>query len=336
MVIVTGGTGMLGANILHGLMKEGFEVLALKRQSSSLARCKSVFEFFSDVALFEQIKWADCDITDSACLDSYINADDVVVHAAAMVSFGRNAKQRIYDVNSRAVGDIVNICLAKKVRKLCYISSIASLSSGSYESETGERFGEIEDDVSDYSKSKYLGELEVWRGVHEGLNAVILNPSVIIGVGGDASGSGAFFERALSGNRFYTSGGTGFVDAYDVVKAVLIAIKSDVSAERFVLNGENLSYKVLFDLLAKYLDAKQPDIKVGVGVLRFVSLLEKVVSWFTRKTPQLTKQVIRSSQVFSKYSNAKACDELNMEFTRIKDTIKNYTPYYISERKGLG
>ncbi len=335
MIVVTGGSGMLGAHILYKLIEKNYTVKAFKRPQSNLSECQNIFSFYSPegVELFKKINWVNCDINDPECITQELNPNDTFIHAAAMVSFNTKDKKQIYETNTEAVADIVNICLDKKVKQLCYISSIAALSKKNSNAKIDETIGEMNSDVSDYSKSKYLGEMEVWRGINEGLNAVILNPSVIIGPGNINSGSGKLFGKAMKGNKFYTDGGTGFVDVNDTADAVLKVIEKNILGERFVLNGDNISYRELFTLLAKYLNTNAPTMKAGKRLLQTASFFEKTISLIRGKSPQLTKQVIRSTQSFSQYDNNKAIRELNIKFKKPEKSIKQYAPYYLEKKK---
>lgn len=333
MIIVTGGTGMLGAHILFKLTEKGYKPKAFKRPESSTAECRNIFSFYSDKAneLFEQVRWTDCDITDYENLSRELTEGDTVIHAAALVSFSRKDRKRLRETNVGGTENIVNICLQKKIKKLCHISSVAALSKQNADKETDETIGEMNPNISEYSKTKYLAETEVWRGINEGLNAVILNPSVILGPGKTSSGSGSLFAKALAGNRFYTEGGTGFVDVNDTADAVLYALEQDISGERFVLNGDNISYRTLFNELADNLGSKAPHRKAGKSLLKTAAFFEKILSLLKGRSPKLTPEVIRSALTFTRYSNEKARSRLNINFCSPQQSIQKYAPYYLKK-----
>jgi nucleoside-diphosphate-sugar epimerase len=333
MITVTGGTGMLGAHILYKLSQKHSQVTALKRFGSDTSFTKKIFAYYdkANSDAYKKIIWKDCDITDATCLRDHINADDTIIHAAAMVSFRKKDKALIRETNIQGTQNIVNIALEKGIKKLCHISSVAALSKKSSEEETDESPGELNKTASEYSKSKYYSEMEVWRGISEGLNAVIVNPSVIIGPGSPDKGSGPLFKTAYNNTKFYTEGITGFVDVNDTAEIIIRLIESDISGERFVLNAENISYKQLFETLAKHLNAKAPGIKAGKNLLKTVSALSGAVSFLSGTENKLSKEVVKAALSQSFYSNEKVRKTFGFNFRPVEESVKNYAPFFLNE-----
>ncbi len=183
MIVVTGGTGLVGSHLLYELTSRGFQVKALKRESSNINQTLRIFEYYSEnaPALFAKIEWVNGDILDRISLDENINEGDEVYHTAAFVSFVPSLKRKVFNNNIIGTENIVNVCLSKKARKLIHVSSVAALGSSI------DKLPVTEDLIwspskkhSNYSISKFHSEMEVWRGIEEGLNAVILNPSIIL------------------------------------------------------------------------------------------------------------------------------------------------------------
>jgi dihydroflavonol-4-reductase len=333
MITVTGGTGMLGAHILYKLTQKYSQVTALKRFGSDTSFTKKIFAYYDKAHSenFKKIIWKDCDVTDIACLRKNINADDIIIHAAAMVSFRKKDKEQIRETNIEGTQNIVNTGLEKGIKKLCHISSVAALSKKSSNEKTDESLGELNKSASEYSKSKYYSEMEVWRGISEGLNAVIVNPSVILGPGSPDKGSGPLFKTAYNNNKFYTEGITGFVDVNDTAEIIIRLTESEISGERFVINAENISYQQLFETLAKHLNAKAPGIKAGKSLLKAVSGLSTAVSFLSGKENKLSKEVVRASLSQTHYSNDKIRNALGFNFKTVEESVRNYAPFFLKE-----
>lgn len=333
MITVTGGTGMLGAHILYKLAQKHSQVTALKRFGSDTSFTKKIFAYYdnSNSDNYKKIIWKDCDVSDITCLREHINTGDTIIHAAAMVSFKKKDKALIKEINIQGTQNIVNTALEKGIKKLCHVSSVAALSKKSPDEATDESLGELNKSASEYSKSKYYSEMEVWRGISEGLNAVIVNPSVILGPGSPDKGSGPLFKTAYNNNKFYTEGITGFVDVNDTAEIIIRLTESDISGERFVLNAENISYKQLFETLAKHLNAKAPGIKAGKSLLKTVSALSGAVSFLTGKENKLNKEVVQASLSETHYSNEKIRKALGFNFKKVEESVEDYAPFFLKE-----
>ena len=184
MIVVTGGTGLVGAHLLYDLCKKHEHVRALKRQNSDLKQVKKTFFYYSHDAenLFQKIEWVNADVTDYFSLEDAFKDAKQVYHVAAMVSFHEKDNRKMMEINVKGTANVVNAALHHKIEKLCYVSSIAALGRpDANELATEETPWKDSDKSTAYSISKYKAELEVWRGIEEGLNAVIVNPSVILG-----------------------------------------------------------------------------------------------------------------------------------------------------------
>lgn len=324
---------MLGAHILFQLCRKSHKVIALKRKHSNTGLVLKIFSYYTDEPeqLFKKIQWENCDLNTPSCLQKYINKGDTVIHAAALVSFNKKDKEKIKQVNIDGTKALVNACLLKNAGKLCHISSIAALSSADKTGKITEKLGEIDPGRSEYSKSKFYSELEVWRGIAEGLNAVILNPSVILGPGNWSQGSSALFDTVYKSNKYYTTGVTGFTDVTDVAEIAVLFAENDLHGKRYIINSENISYKDLFQLMAKYLKVSPPKKEASPGLLKFIGILESVYKKITGGTPKLTKETIKAAASKSYYSNAALTNELNYRFLSIKESIEKNANLYLAD-----
>ena len=324
MILVTGGTGLVGSHLLYELANNNKSIKAIIRNRAKIDLVKKIFSYYSnDVdTLINRIDWVDADMLNLAELDDAFHDVTQVYNCAAVVAIGGKKGTELIDQNVTGTENIVNLCLEKGVKKLCHISSIAALGN----SINGEMINEESKWInsknhSAYSVSKYKSEMEVWRGVQEGLNAVIVNPSVILGPGIWNSGSGLLFTKAAKGMKFYTEGVTGYVDVRDVVDSMIQLMESDITNERFVINSENISYKDLFDQVAEVMNVKKPGIKATKGLLKTAYVLDSLASMLAIKKHEITKDVIRASNSRSNYTNEKIKNRINKNFIPVKESI---------------
>lgn len=325
MIIVTGGTGLVGSRLIYDLIKEGHEVKALIRPNTSKNKFAELVKHYTDkpYEIAQKVTWVEGNLSNINDLNSLISEDDLVYHCAAKVSFNPKENAKTIETNVEGTANLVNVCIDKKVKKLCHVSSIGALG--------GKINGQLVDEAtpwspigkSAYSLSKHYSELEVWRGMAEGLNAVIVNPSVILGPGNWDAGSPKLFSLVAKGLKFYTKGSTGYIDVRDVTKAMALLMESDISEERFILTSENLTYQQLFTKIAESIKAKPPTIYANKFLTNLAYRLEKVKSFITGIEPSVTKQTHKISHTINQYSGQKFLNNFNFEYTPINNTI-NY------------
>ncbi|MGQ1785225.1 MULTISPECIES: NAD-dependent epimerase/dehydratase family protein [unclassified Saccharicrinis] len=332
MILVTGGTGLVGAHLLYHLLVDGEQVRALKRITSDVEKTRFVFNFYGESGkkLFHKIEWIDGDLLDYESLETALDNIEVVYHTGALVSFNPSLKDEMMDVNEEGTANLVNICVDKNIKKFCFVSSVATLGN----SKNGEMIDEFSywqggRDHSAYSISKFRAEMEVWRATKEGLNAIIVNPSVIIGPGDWGQGSPKIIKTVYEGLNFYTPGGTGFVDVRDVADAMIKLIKSDVNNERFILNGANLSYRSFFEQVADGLQVKLPRFKAGKRLIGWAWKFEKARNILFGSEPLITRDSARTSLKTTRYSGKMISDCVAFEYTPMEDTIKETTQYFL-------
>ncbi len=324
MILVTGGTGFVGAHVLFELLKNGNKVRALKRKNSNLQLVEKIFSYYTPAALqlLSQIEWVTGDVNDINSLNKAMHGIQQIYHCAAVVSFEPKAKDNMFKTNVNGTANVVNAALKNSVEKLCYVSSIAAI--GRTENNdiiTEETAWKSSDRNSNYAKSKYAAEREVWRGIEEGLDAVIVNPSVILGPGDWEQGSSKIFEMLWKGTKFYTTGVNGFIDVKDVAKVMMQLMNSAVVNQRYILSGENLSYQNLFTKIMKAYHKKPPFMKAGLWLLNIAWRVEKVKSMLLHIQPLITRETVNTSQNKYFYSSDKIKKQLSFDFIPIDKCI---------------
>lgn len=332
MILVTGGTGLVGSHLLFDLLSKGKKVRALKRENSNTELVRTTFGYYTENAdeLFKSIEWIDGDMLDTFSLEDALEGIEDVYHCAALVSFRKEDRSNMQDINVEGTHNLVNACLEANIRKFCMVSSIAALGSP----EEGENTvtektpWSPEEKKSAYSTSKFRLELEVWRGIEEGLKAIIVNPAIILGPGQWNKGSSLFFSTIANGLKYYTKGITGYVDVRDVSCGMISLMESDVENERFILNSENCSYEFIFKTIANYLRIAGPQKYAGRKLTELAWRLALLKKIFLFKPAGFTKETARASHNKKYYSNRKIKETLDFEFIpiekSIKDTLKHY------------
>lgn len=316
MILVTGGTGFLGSELLKQLTMSGLPVRAIKRASSVIPA------ILADNYLIE---WRDANVNEPATLADAFNGITNVYHCAAFVSLNPADKKKLYHVNIDGTSNVVNLCQEHHCR-LLHVSSVAALGEAKMGEEISEEnYWEYDVESQAYGLSKYEGEMEVWRGIAEGLEAVIVNPSVIIGTSAGFEGSGAIFKLIKDGFRFYTDGATGLVVVEDVAKAMILLMDSEITGERFIISSENYSYRQLFGEIAEGFNMPKPKIEAKAWMLGLAWRALKFGAIFTGHSPSITKDTAKSSLTHSYYSNKKIIAATGMEFKALDETIKEIT-----------
>lgn len=327
MILVTGGTGLVGAHLLIHLLEKGEKVKALYRNSENIAKTKSLFSVYKKEALYESINWVQGDILDIPSLENAFQDIDYVYHCAAKISFDPKDEEIVRKTNIEGTANIVNYCLENNIKKLCHVSSIAALGDLA-ENETiitEETLWNPEKPHSDYAISKYGAEMEIWRGQQEGLAIVIINPGVILGPGFWNQGSGELFNKVKNGLSFYTLGSTGFIAVLDVVSIMFELMRSPIHGERYTLISQNVVFKNLLFYIADALKVKRPNYHATPFMINTLSKLDWMASTVFRQKRQLSKASARSSYSNDLYSNEKIKNALNYEFIDVSKYIVEIT-----------
>lgn len=328
-VLVTGGTGFIGAYIIKELVEKGYAVRALRRSST--------VPFFIPASILDKVEWVEGDILDVVALTNAMDGIDAVVHAAAKVSFHSKETKELLKVNIEGTANMVNMALEKNIRRFVHISSVAAIG----RTLNGERLTEEKKWQGGkmhtfYAISKYHGELEVWRAAAEGLDVVVLNPSTVLGYGDWNTSSCAIFKSVYKEFPWYTTGINGFVGVEDVARAAVLLMESDQSNERFIINSDNWSFQQLLNTIADGFGKKHPHKEATPFMGSIAWRVEKFKSMFSGKKPLLTRQSARVANSITYFDNNKLLQTLpGFSFTPLAQSIKRSCEQYIANPQPL-
>ncbi len=312
MILVTGASGLVGSHLIQQLILNGENVRALYRKE------------IPSNNYGENVDWVKGDILDILSLEDAMQHIQQVYHCAAVVSFNPNKRSSLQKTNIEGTANIVNACINKGVKKLLFVSSVAALGRIREDKPIDESMNWTpETSNSEYGKTKYMAELEVWRGMGEGLDVTVVNPVIILGSGDWTSGSSAIFKSAYDEFPWYTSGMSGFVDVKDVVNAMIAIMQSGVSGKRFIISGSNAYYKDVFAIMAKYFQKKVAHKKVTPFLAGIVWRFEAIKAIFTGKDPLLTKETAKTAQACVRFNNSKLLEYFpDFNYTDLEKSIE--------------
>lgn len=333
MILVTGATGILGRVIVLQLLKQGKSVVAAKRKSSNIEEVKDSYKFYTDTpdAFFDRIKWVDVDFDDTFSLENAIRGIEEVYHCAATVSFHPADQRKMYHTNIEGTKNLLFACEGSKVKKFCFVSSIAVLDGVNEKDETDENSDYNQKlDHSAYAVSKHFSEMEVWRAAAEGLNTVIVNPGIIIGSGNWTQSSGLLFQNLA---RPYTfSGGASYVDVRDVAKASIELMDNNVFNERFILISENKRYAEVASYVRKKIGLSAPKI-IPSALLTVGRVLNFVFGWLFSPLRMVDKVNTESVTSMNNVSNDKIVKTLEFKFIPVNESIDFHLENYRTDKK---
>ncbi|MDB5156872.1 MAG: NAD-dependent epimerase/dehydratase family protein [Mucilaginibacter sp.] len=312
MVLITGATGFLGSELAKQLADKGETVRCTKRETSIIPML---------LLPYTQIEWVVADMLDIFALEDALAGITQVYHCAAWVSLRQAEKAPMIRTNVNSTANLVNLCLDRNI-KLVHVSSIAAIG----QAKPGELINEnhhleIATENDGYAISKLESEMEVWRGIAEGLNAVIVNPSLIIGANAGTEGSGQLFETVRKGLKFYTQGTAGFVDVEDVAKCMIALMESDITEQRYIISAENRNYKDLTAEIAKGFNVPPPDKLAKPWMMELAWRGAAAYAYLTRRSPAIDKIAAKSASQIRDFDNSKIKSAINIQFKPISKSI---------------
>lgn len=335
MILVTGGTGLVGSHILYDLTKSGKRVRAIKRKSSNTQLVHKIFSYYTNTpeSLLSNIEWVDAELSDIYSLLEAMDGISEIYHCAATVSFSPKDVDLLKKVNVEGTANMVNAALEKGIRKFCHVSSIAALGRPKNDELINEKTTwKYSPEFSMYSITKYNAEREVWRAMEEGLDIVVVNPALILGPGNWTQSSSHIFSKAYKGLRFYTEGINGFVDVRDVSALSIKLMDSAIKNENFIVCAESIKFKYVFDIMHECFGKKKPTIKAGKFLTAIAWRVEKWKSFFTGNAPLITKETIKTSHRISNFSNKKILDAFpDYKFIPIEQSVRETAKLFLKD-----
>lgn len=329
VILITGGTGLLGAHLVRRLKAEGEQVRILYRSEASKENLKRILGYYNSSVQLQEHDFFKGDVHDLFSLDAALEGVTKVIHAAAVVSFAPGKESFMYKTNIEGTANMVNSCLAAgRDIRFIHISSVAALSKPSVGMTDEVSGGRQEPSSSSYATSKFASEQEVWRGFEEGLTGFIVNPSVILGPGNWRTDSSQIFGTVRKGLKFYPAGTTGFVGVHDVVEAIIFLDKRGITGESYVLNAEDLRYADFLTMMSRALGVKSPQFRLSKGVAIAGMYVEAVMKLFNRKERKLSSDLINAMMETNSFSSDKI-RSLGFSFAPVKEVIKETAEAYL-------
>jgi nucleoside-diphosphate-sugar epimerase len=334
MILVTGGTGLLGSHLLFDLLLAGKKVRAIKRANSNTEMVRKVFAYYvaNPDELADGIEWVNADLLDHGAMEDAMDSITEIYHCGAVVSFYPKDHKTMLKVNIEGTASLVNQAIEHKVEKFCYVSSVATLGRAeNNDVSTEETYWIPSKKNSVYGISKYGAEREIWRGMEEGLNAVIINPSVILGPGFWQDNSG-LFRLVWEGLKYYTHGVNGYVDVRDVSTAMIGLMDRDLFGQRYICSSENISYQDFFTMIARSLNKPAPAVNVPMVLSALAWRAEAVRALLTGSKPEVTREMANTvTQVYT-YSNEKLCRALDFKFMSVEKSIRETCDLFLKDQ----
>lgn len=336
MVLVTGGTGLIGAHLIRQLLLNGEQVRAIRRKSSNIDQIGRVLDYYADNDghLAEQVEWVEADVLDLPALSDAMSGVDAVYHCAATVSFDPKQHDFMMKVNVEGTANVVNLCLENGNLPLGYVSSVAAIGRTGSDALINEET-EWKDSAHNtaYAKSKKGAEMEIWRGMAEGLKVSVVNPSLVVGPGIWGQSSTGIFSRVWDGLAFYAPGVNGFVDVRDVVNVMIKLMNNGPYGQRFVLAGENRELGEVTTLIAKEFGKKPPFITIGPFLAGLAWRVEWLKSNITGGEPVVTRETAGTAIHNNRYDNSRIKKAIDYEFIPIDESIKETCRCFLKDHK---
>lgn len=314
MILITGANGLIGSYVVRRFLAEGEKVGIFVRKNSDLSLLSEVHD---------KVSFFYGDISDINALREALEKANKVVHCAAIVSFGGVDEETMFKINVDGTKNVVNACIEAGVSQLVYISSVAAIGRDPKLTTTDENALWTESPFnSAYAKSKYLAELEVWRGIEEGLCASMVNPSIVLGKGDWNRSSTVIFKNIFNGIAFYPTGSTNVVDVLDVAEAVYMLAKHNISGERYIISGHNIKYKDFFKSIAEGFEKKPPTIKMDKSLAIILYYISLPILYFFYKKRSINAETILISSSDFRYDNSKFMKRFGFSYRPLNETIE--------------
>jgi len=316
MILVTGCNGLLGSYIARSLLNKGYAVKGYVRDGADMSLLTKEEQ--------SKITWSKGSLFDSNALAHALEGVTKIIHTAAVVSYSPARIKELYAVNVQGTANLINEALVSEVKDFIHVSSIAALGRPAGKEQINEEDLWVDSDYNThYARSKYLSELEVYRGFEEGLKGFVINPSVILSPGDISKSSAKLFGYVLKGAKYYSKGNLNYIDVRDVCTLLIRLMESDVAVgEKFILNASTVDFKTFFELIAKELGVDPPSKEATTLMKEVLWRVEYLRSLISGEEPLLTKETARLSAAGHQYDHQKIKQLFNYQFYNLDDTVK--------------
>ena len=304
---------MLGAYFAQALLAEGHQVRILHRRNGPPTH-------LGDWAA--RVEWIEADLLDVTAVNQALLGCQAVVHTAGMVSFNPRHNAQMWEANVTATELLVDLAMDHPITRFVHLSSVAALGKG--------KPGEVLDEKSPweeslagsaYGRSKHYGERAVWRGIAEGLPAVILNPSVVLAPGPEVRSSLQLFHYVHRGVPFYTPGELNYVDIRDLTTLLLAALTEPWEGHRFIVSADRVSYQDFFCAVAAAMEKKAPKYQLPLWLLQSLAPLEKGRTRLLGGNPLVTPDMVASLKQPTHYNTQKSVTKGGLRYRPLEESI---------------
>lgn len=312
-ILITGITGLFGSQLAKEFSQVG-SIHGLIRENSNHGMVNQP-DF--------QIEWHKGELSDVDSLLDALQGIDIVIHSAGLVSFSPQDEDKLYEVNSVGTANLINAMITAGVSKLVHVSSVAAIGRNPELNVIDEEYKWADSPFNTpYALSKYWAELEAWRGEQEGLDLIVVNPSILLGKASYTKSSSAIYSYVLEGNKFYPKGDLNFIDVRDAAKITRMLVENNAWGERFILNKQSISYRDFFSEVAAVFGKKAPTIPVSDWLISFASLTMAVLNILGISKFPLNKQTARLSQQKIRFDNSKVEKLFGYQYYSLRQSLE--------------
>jgi dihydroflavonol-4-reductase len=333
--LVTGATGILGSHVVLKLLQSNKPVIACKQKDSDLKKAEKLFSYYKKRGedLFNKIEWRDVDVRDVFSVEEAFEGIDTVYHCAGFVSFNKRDRKKLFKINESGTSNIIAACFQKKIQAFCHVSSIATINNLDYKEPLHENvFWKTSGKECDYALSKYNAEREVWRAMEEGLNALIVNPGVILSPGFWEQSSSKLFNVCYKGNKFYTNGMAGYISARDAAAIMIELTEKKHFANRYILVEDNYTFREILDLISGGFGKQKSSIKAGKSMLQTGRFFDFIASKISGNEQILTSAIVNAALNEQSYLNQKLKRAIDYKFIPVHEEIREICRFFEQDR----
>lgn len=323
MELVTGATGLVGANLLYKLaVNSDSKVCGLYRDERNRQKVKRHFLLSEqeNSKSFDRIIWRKADLLDVEDLKESLKGISKIYHCASLVSFSKRDNKKLFHNNVLGTTNLVNVAIENQVEKILFVSSVAGL--GSKNDKTVINESQILNQPnfhSYYGISKHLAEIEIWRALQEGIDVQIVYPGVVL--------SGPFLNRSSDRlipqikkfNRFYTKGDISLIGMDDLCGAIIRLMHSNHEHKRWILVSQTMSIKDFIIKVNTLFGQNPPNYKIGLVawiVLKFIDSIAQVfgISFFQGASYESTTSTVT-------YDSSLITEKLDFKYRSIDQVL---------------